>query len=383
MQERKLAAWLDAGVIDAEAVARIRDYEASHTRPLALWAVIGLGALAIGLGIVLVVAANWDAIPQMLRLSLHFGLLAAGVAVIAWRGKSLAARQPMALDAALFVLGMLGMAFMGHLGQVYQTSSPLWQPIALWLVLFGPLLLLRGQSWLCAGLIVVPMVYAGWNYAEGFGSSWWWRHNQPSSLAIGLATAAPVLLAGPAAWLRGLSQRTTFWRRLEQMAVGYAAAGASVLALISGWDDFSRNGENGIAFNTITIYAVIGLIAAGLIATGRRNRSGQGSAMIVAAAALACLMAWPISGSQIGGATLFMGLWSWIAAASLHGGWRGVFQIAVGAVALRLIGLSFELQNDLLSNGAGLIVTGLLMLGIAWGAVRIARKYAPPREHAA
>lgn len=50
---------------------------------------------------------------------------------------------------------------------------------------------------------------------------------------------------------------------------------------------------------------------------------------------------------------------------------------------MRLIVLSFELEDDLLTSGAGLIVAGLLILGIAWVAVRVAKRFAPPKEMAA
>ena len=146
MSERKLRAWQDAGLIDEAAVARILAFEQQHERPLGLWAAIGIGALAIGLGIVSVVAANWEAVPGALRLSLHLVLIAALGGFIALRGERMVADHSWWLEAALFVLAVLGMAFFGHLGQVYQTSSPLWQPLAAWLVLFGPLLLLRGPS---------------------------------------------------------------------------------------------------------------------------------------------------------------------------------------------------------------------------------------------
>jgi hypothetical protein len=77
---------------------------------------------------------------------------------------------------------------------------------------------------------------------------------------------------------------------------------------------------------------------------------------------------------------LFMALWIGIAAAALRAGWRGMFQLAVGAVALRLIVLSFELASDLLTSGFGLILAGMLILGVAWGAMRVSREFAPPRQ---
>ena len=76
MNARKIAHWHDAGLIDAGTRDRLIAYEADNARPLALWAVWGIGALAIGLGFVSVVAANWEAIPGLVRLSVHLALIA-------------------------------------------------------------------------------------------------------------------------------------------------------------------------------------------------------------------------------------------------------------------------------------------------------------------
>ncbi|MCX7200562.1 MAG: DUF2157 domain-containing protein, partial [Proteobacteria bacterium] len=128
MSLRKLKAWEDAGLLDAATAARIRDWEAGHARPLGLRAVIAVAVLAIGLGLVSVVAANWDAIPGLVRLAVHFALIAGCAAALQRRDH----------DALLFVLGMLGLTSLGHMGQVYQTSSPLHVPVGLWLLLFAP-----------------------------------------------------------------------------------------------------------------------------------------------------------------------------------------------------------------------------------------------------
>ena len=52
---------------------------------------------------------------------------------------------------------------------------------------------------------------------------------------------------------------------------------------------------------------------------------------------------------------------------------------AVALIALRLVVLSFELASDLLTSGAGLILAGLLVLAVAWCALRIANRFAPAR----
>ncbi len=56
--DKKLEAWKQAGLIDADAAEGIRTFEAGSNRPILLWAMGGVGALAIALGFVSIVAAN-------------------------------------------------------------------------------------------------------------------------------------------------------------------------------------------------------------------------------------------------------------------------------------------------------------------------------------
>ena len=384
MGEGKLKAWEAAGLIDSDTAARIRAWEAEHARPLVLWAVFGIAALAIGLGVLSVVAANWDEIPGEVRLALHFSLMGA-IAVWLWlRDGQLAARQPWLHEATLFILAMLGMTFLGHVGQVYQTSSPLWQPLALWLVLFAPLLLLRGSSWLAAGMIVVTLVFTGWNYAIGVSDG---RSDEfggtADTIRMSLAISATVLLAGLGAWMRGRSTREAFWIRLEQLALTYGVGLACLVIIASVFERLPDNEDAGKIFLGLAIGALLGSVSAGLVWRARGDRSGEAEAGVLLGASLSVLLAFLLSGSDIAAGVLFMALWAGIAGAALYAGWRGVFQIAVGVIAVRLIVLSFELAGDLLLSGVGLIVSGLLILGIAFAAVRVSKEFAPDRGDAA
>jgi len=379
MSARKIAEWHEAGVIDAATRERLTAYEAAHSRPLALWAVWGIGALAIGLGLVSLIAANWEEIPGTLRLAVHFALI---VAALVLREARLAARSPWAVEALAFVAAALGLTFFGHLGQVYQTTSPLWQPLAAWLVLFAPLLLLTGRSWPSAFAVIGGAVWCAWEYttwATGF------LRPQPGvalELWIAFVMTLPVLFAPFAAWARGRGARGGFWRRLEQLALAYAVGAASLACVIAAADGF---GERHVASEWASlILSGAVMIAAGLgVIAARRGVSGRMAGAIIAAAGLAVPLAYPLGGATVAAALLFFALWGGIAAAALAAAWRGVFQIAVGVIALRLIALSFELASDLLTSGFGLILAGVMILGVAWLAVRVARRFAPTTEPAA
>src|SRR5688572_26241986 len=91
--DRKLADWLSAGVIDEGTRDRIAAYEHAQRRPYALYALIGLGGGTVALGLVSVVASNWDSIAGGVKLSgdLILGvLLAVATAWAVLRGRALA-----------------------------------------------------------------------------------------------------------------------------------------------------------------------------------------------------------------------------------------------------------------------------------------------------
>jgi uncharacterized membrane protein len=378
MSARKIAEWHDAGLIDAATRDRLTAYEAAHARPLVLWAIYGIGALAIGLGIVSVVAANWEDIPGLVRLSVHLALIAGLLGLLQAREARLAQASPWAVEALVFVIAALGLTFFGHLGQVYQTSSPLWQPLAAWLVLFAPLLLLSGRSWPTALAVVGGAAWCAWDYA-GHMVPYGVRPGTLWHIWLGTVTALPVLFASLAAPSRARSQRPDFWRRLEQIALAYAVAGAALACAAASAGELGRGDAGGTATRLLAS-GMVGVIAGAGVAAWRRGASGAMAGAIIAGAGVTAAMAVVVNDLDVAAALLFMALWAGIAAAALVASWRGVFQLAVGVIALRLIILSFELAGDLLTNGLGLIAAGLLILGVAWAAVRVSKRFAPAPE---
>lgn len=377
MSLRKLKAWEAAGLVDAATAARIREWESSHASPLAMRAVIGIAVLAIGLGLVSVVAANWDAVPGTVRLGIHFALMV-GLAFWLWRKTSADPASDFWADAGLFVLGMLGLTFFGHIGQVYQTDSPLWQPLALWLALSAPAILLRGTGWPTALLLMAVMIVAASSFMA------WTIGLQPrlgavdETLRITLALASPIPLAGLAAWAHARSTRRAFWRRIGELALLYAVVGASLFAIASA-DGPWRDDEHATRLLwSVLVMTGVTLATALLVRSLRRDPEGRIVADLWLALAAVPLLAYALSGSRIVAALLFMALWAGIAYTALRAGWRNAFQAAVGIIAFRLVILSFELGGDLLTSGAGLIASGLLILGVAWLALRISKRFAPP-----
>jgi hypothetical protein len=374
MSARKIAEWHGAGLIDADTRDRLLAYETTHARPLLLWAVWGIGALAIGLGFVSVVAANWEDIPGLVRLAVHLALIAALLALLVLREERLAAKSPWAVEALAFTTAALGLTFFGHLGQVYQTSSPLWQPLAAWLALFAPLLLLTGRSWPTAAAVLGGLVWTVWAYATTRDGG----PDLPRQLWLATVLTAPVFFAPLGAWLQSRSAREDFWCDLEELAFTYAVGGATCATVIAAWDGF---GDRYVAgeWASVLLAGALGTLAGIGVIAARRGISGRMSGAAIIGAAATVPLSYLLSGATVPAALVFFALWSGIAAAALAASWRVLFQIAVGLIAVRLIILSFELGADLLMSGFGLILAGVMILGVSWAAVRISRRFAPQR----
>jgi len=380
MSERKLKAWQQAGLIDASLADRIRAWEAKNSRPIGIWALVSLGALAIGLGVVSVVAANWDAIPGEVRLALHF-LAMAGLAAFLWT--RLAAEQGLSdwfADSLIFVAAILGLTCLAHIGQVYQTSSPLWQPLLAWLVIYSPLLLLFGRGWPAAGLWMAAVLGTAFAHADDYSNFWSMvprRSEHFATVYWGLIFCPPMLVAGISAIMRERSSRAQFWRLLEKMAIVVILGGVSVAIVTRSWsgDDFM--------IGSVVIQSLVLLGAAGVSLYARPNRSGRSTAIILAAAAAihigGTLLAYSVryGETQWLNAFCFLLLWTAVAYAALTAGWRHMFQCAIAVLAVRIIILSFELSDDLLGSGVGLIFAGISAMAVGWATVKVSKRYAP------
>ena len=184
--DSRLEAWVEAGLIDLPTADRIRAHEAARERPVARWAIAGLGLFAVVLGIILLISANWDRIPHGVKLGGHMALLL-GAAAAHWHWKSRHRLWP--AEGALFLFAGLVLAGIALQSQVYQLAGPAWHALLLWLAIAGPALLLSGETRLTglafSGLALLgPAAMA----ADSIDAGGWWR------LAQGAAMAVPALL---------------------------------------------------------------------------------------------------------------------------------------------------------------------------------------------
>ena len=353
---RKLAAWEAAGLISEAAATEIRAFEARERRPVALWAIVGLGLLALALGILLMVSANWDRIPDALKLGTHIALAAAAAGTVWW---AIAQSRPWLAEAALFMLGALVLAGIALQSQVYQLVGPLWQPLLLWLALMTPAMLLVGQTRLTGhawALLAIagPLALAIEN-ADGKGI-WLWAH--------GAAMATPAVLV-ILSFLPRIA--AAFATAVRETAIIVLLAAASIAHF--GWASEvtpAEAGEMAVRF----VLPVLAAVAATLLS---RRRAPAYMALWppllvapVLAAALALAVPHPdVWVSRFVGVLLFAAVWGWIAREAARAGWNALFAVAVAAIAIRIFVIYIELFGSLAATGGGLIAGGALLIALA------------------
>ena len=167
---------LSKGIIDQPTADRIRNY---YSRTEAdggnrLFAIFGiLGALLVGLGVILIVAHNWDQLSQSARLTFSFVPTIIGQTLCFYvfrkRISSVAWRE----GASVFLFLSVG-ATISLIAQVYHLPSDLNEFLFTWLLLVAPLIYLMRSNFTSL-LFIVGVTWLGWLTNEGEPqSSWFW-----------------------------------------------------------------------------------------------------------------------------------------------------------------------------------------------------------------
>ncbi|CAN5295700.1 hypothetical protein BH10PSE6_BH10PSE6_36300 [soil metagenome] len=377
--EHFIRRWQKAGLIDDDLARRIVAWEVANRRPVVLWALAGMGALAMGLGVMAIVGANWEEIPAWLKLSVDLGLnVACAIAVfVFWRRGQLWMCEISAL--LLFGLVLSGIAL---IGQIYQLQSAPWRALVLWLALCTPFLALTTRARLTAAI-----------WAIAAATTWFVASDPIHDLLARIAVVPPrrsywepdvllplmgflaVCLTIAVASLRWLWPAT---RAQADMLMRLAMA--SLIALCSlvmafAWRSSGDSGSLGpIALATIAaLLAGAALWFSGLAAERR---------MLVALLA-ASFAAWTIgvllSGfhgrlGDVARAVLFIAYWGAIGTVAARAGARGIFGLAFTMIGLRLLVLYFEAIGGLTATGLGLIGGGVLCLVLAAVGWRLMRR---------
>lgn len=163
---RKLDEWTAGGLISSAQATAIRDHEAKANpgRPWGIIVFAGFGAIILGMGIILLFAYNWAAMPKFAKLGVVFGVLAAA------HGGGLRLRRQEATRGFGEALSLLGTMLFGAgiwlVAQVYHISAHYPNAYLAWAA--GALLMAWALPSVSQGLLAAVLL-AIWGCTEAFG----------------------------------------------------------------------------------------------------------------------------------------------------------------------------------------------------------------------
>jgi len=135
IKQSKLNLWVQKNLLTQNQADEILSFERSHHNGFLTRALFVVAGLFIGLGLCLIVAANWDALSSSAKFTLDFGLF---FAFIFGAFDSLTKNKKHLADLFLFLCFLMVAATIGLTGQVFHLSGG-WQRFALfWAILSLP-----------------------------------------------------------------------------------------------------------------------------------------------------------------------------------------------------------------------------------------------------
>lgn len=369
--ERYLTRWRSAGLLDEPTAAAIRNYERTQApssgRQWQVLLALILGAILLGAGVLLFVAAHWDTISPSSRMCLVLLML------VFFHGLGVLARDRFAgFATAMHALGTVSAgAAIALVGQIFNMQEHWPWAVLLWaLCAAAGWWLLRDQFQQTLTLLLLP----AWIFSE-----WMDRADAYSGAATYLARMMAVVAA--VYLVAFLHSRR---RALAGILFGFGAIvlPISIGILAHGWldDSYLRQpwGFVPLSYRLVAFGIMLAAIVAGAI--GER----QSSLLAIVIGAVAMILPWAqttVTEQTWKHPAPSLLAYSIVAAASVFLVWWGVRTAAkalvnygVVAFAATVMWFYFSSVMDKLGRSLGLIMLGVLFLAGGWALEHTRRK---------
>lgn len=143
--EKRLIEWMGVGIISQEQGKEIRRYEQEKSN--SSWVIPGLlilGSIIIGVGIISLIAANWNKTPVVVKLVGNFSVLVSLGYAIYYCNKI-----SKTILFEIFILSFIiqCMASIGLISQVFHANGKLYEALLLWSTITLPIVLLSRYAY--------------------------------------------------------------------------------------------------------------------------------------------------------------------------------------------------------------------------------------------
>jgi uncharacterized membrane protein len=368
--DRKLARWVEAGLIEPAARDRILAFEHAQRSPLAMYGLAALGGATVALGFVSLIASNWERIPGPAKLvgDLLIGLaLAVGTyAAIRRRADGLAGAG-WASEVLLTLFYGYTLGSLALVGQVYQLGTPTYQGLLVWSGATLPMMLLGRSRQLatlvCAGVFTTH----GFALEALFDALEHGSEPLARNLIASLLFVTPFLYIALARipWL--VRERPEYARTLGGYAWLMLLAAGFVLQFC--WYD-SLSADDTISWGLLSGALIAAACVLALPRAYPELPAGVRRTLAIIVGfgwlSFAVGLGVPHASADFVGALLqlaWLGLFAWL---SLQLGLRREWTTLSGLIALRILAIYIEVFGSLFDTGLGLIIGGALTLLLGW-----------------
>ncbi len=372
---KKLDEWQEAKLIDSTTANKISEFEQQRSKPIALWAFGGLGAFAIILGLVSVVASNWMQTPDWVKLAADLILclvIALTLYRVISRGDASARSQWSREILVIFYYGFT-LASMALIGQTYQLGGSIAKLLLVWTLVTIPIVLLgRGKFLTVLWIVGTSVTYAlNLEALDDIIRAFIYPSYLKDVLFGVLYILSPFffILLSRIPWL--VKNRPIMAGELSRYSWLAIVVGGWFLHFL--WYDSINGSANDI--KSLQIFLIISFIATvALVAFIPKLYSSRTqdthlamrvvliTVFIVGATALWHDHRYPVIGAIIN--IVYMIILAW-AALKIHS--IRLFNVMTALICIRLLFIYFEVFGSMLETGIGLMVGGIITLLVVWG----------------
>lgn len=358
--DQRLKEWVLLGLITQAQANQIGAHES--TKPENRWILSGLltlGVVIIGIGVISLIAANWDKIPDSIKLCSDFIVLT-GLAFLVLRDWS--SEKNIRFEALLLFFLIFCLASIGLIAQIYHVEGRFYQALMLWSgITVGAALLARRQfiplMW-CAGFLT------GITFTAAY-SPWFLPTFKGNFQAI------IITLFFLCANLALLSKRIlTDTKMLQALWLFTLISGILALGMMETEVGLGKNGM--FAYLPAYILACSTVLGIAFSAEYRNSQKTLLGSTIIFFLLIPFLPPPGEVSSDVIHAFLTILVLSLMAVffASLKA--RRLFQECLFLIALRFLILYFQALGGLATTGLGLVLSGMLIIAIvmAWNKYR-------------
>lgn len=357
--DAKLSDWQKQKLITQSQKEAILEYENQVKKPLLFYSLLFLSSFCICIGIIALIAANWENISPLVKLICDYALLSSAAVGLFFSKRS---NKPYIYDGLIIAYALLILATIGLVGQIYNLPSQGLQAILFWSLLTFPLIFLSNKP-LFPGLWMLGFTLSISDFLiqiPQFRTRIEILFNPIPSLGFCVTLTVLYFM-----W-QGLNLT-----KQKPILTAFQNWIITVFCIFAAWTDIIGNDFEWNDFATLNSLQgqVYGIALMAFLALWKLSSVKHTSPTFVC---LSILYGYTLLANllpnmeNILSAVMIIALLIVVGIYAYQNHQERLFKMISILLALRFFGIYCEVFGSLLTTGLGLIISGIIFLSIAW-----------------